>query len=107
MDDLETLKTIKEKELAIEKEINEFKNTQDQKFNDLKKEVVLEIKNTEKNSVDDYSEYIKKVRADISKKVETIINEAKKKADSKSIVITEKDLKSLVFKLLNEYLEVA
>ncbi|MGC8497013.1 MAG: hypothetical protein ACP5NL_03315 [Thermoplasmata archaeon] len=106
MDDLEALKTIKEKELAIEKEIREFKIEQEQKFIELKKEVELEVKGIEKREMDDYTEHINKVRAEISKRVEAIINEAKKKAESKSISISDNDLKNLVFKLLNEYLEV-
>ncbi len=106
MDDLEALKTIKERELAIEKEIREFKIEQEQKFNDLKKEAELEIKNIEKSEIDAYTNHINKVKAEISKKVETIINEAKKKAESKSIAISDSDLKNIVTKLLNEYLEV-
>jgi vacuolar-type H+-ATPase subunit H len=106
MDDLEALKTIKEKELAIEKEIREFKMEQEQKYNDLKKEVELEIKNIEKREIEDYNNHINSVRAEISKKVEAIINEAKSRAESKSIAISDSDLKNLVAKLLNEYLEV-
>jgi len=106
MDDLEALKTIKEKELAIEKEIREFKMEQEQKYNDLKKEVELEIKNIEKREIEDYNNHINSVRAEISKKVEAIINEAKSRAESKSIAISDRDLKNLVAKLLNEYLEV-
>ncbi|MEM0160466.1 MAG: hypothetical protein QW258_02945 [Thermoplasmata archaeon] len=106
MDDLEALKTIKEKELTIEKEIREFKIEQEQKFIDLKKEVELEIKNIEKSEIDDYTTHINKVKAEISKRVEAIINEAKKRAASKSIAISDNDLKNLVTKLLNEYLEV-
>ena len=106
MGDLEALKTIKEKELAVEKEVNDFKVMQNQKFNDLKKGVEFEIKNAEKNSAEDYYAYLDKVKAEISKKAELILDEAKKKADSKLIVVTDKDLKSLVLKLLYEYLEV-
>lgn len=106
MDDLEALKTIKEKELAIEKEIREFKIEQEQKYNDLKKEVELEIKSIEKSENEDYNNHINNAKAEISKKVEAIINEAKKRAESKSIVISDTDLKNLVAKLLNEYLEV-
>lgn len=106
MDDLEALKTIKEKETAIEKEINELKAAQENKLNELKKEIEDEIKATEKRSVDDYTSYINSVKAELEKKVEKIINDAKKKAESKSIFVTDKDLKDLIFKLLNDYLEV-
>ncbi len=104
MDDIETLKVIKEKETSSEDEIKQLKADQERILAEVGKKNNEEIENKKKELEIDYEKYIESAVKAAEEKAQSIIDDAKNKAKLIDLNLDDAGIKKLVFETLEEYL---
>lgn len=100
MDDLEALKIIKEKESSVENDIRTFIEDQKKLLAQLKKESEERIDEEREKADNDYTKHISEIRAQTEKQAKEIIEEARIKAQTISLKVSDKELEKLVMEAL-------
>ncbi len=104
MDDIETLKVIKEKETSSEDEIKQLKADQERILAEVGKKNNEEIENKKRELEIDYEKYIESAVKAAEEKAQSIIDDAKNKAKLIDLNLDDAGIKKLVFETLEEYL---
>ncbi len=104
MDDIETLKVIKEKETSSEDEIKQLKADQERILAEVEKKNNEEIENKKRELEIDYEKYIESAVKAAEEKAQSIIEDAKNKAKLIDLNLDDAGIKKLVFETLEEYL---
>jgi len=105
MDDVETIRIIKEKETSADEEINQFKEEQEKIIKEAREKEALDLEKTEDELKSRYQEYLESRRKEAEEKASEIIDNAKQRASAINLDIKEKDLQKMVLEIIMKYLE--
>ena len=105
MDDVETIRIIKEKETSADEEINEFKMEQEKIIREAREKETIDLEKTEEELKAKYQEYLESKRREAEQKASAIIEGAKAKASQIRLNIQDKDLEKMLLDIITEYLE--
>ncbi len=104
MDDIETLKIIKEKETSSEDEIKQLKADQEKILAEIGEKNNEEIQKKKGELEIDYDRYIESAVKTAEEKAQSIVEDAKNKAKLIDLNLDDTGIKKLVFETLEEYL---
>ncbi len=104
MDDIETLKIIKEKETSSEDEIKQLKADQDRLLAEIREKNDEESQKKKEELEIDYDRYIESTVKAAEEKAQSIVEDAKNKAKLIDLNLDDAGIKKLVFETLEEYL---
>lgn len=104
-DDLEIIRKIREKEDAENDITRELKDTLSRELEVLRKEGNTRISETRTELMGDYENKMKSLRKKMEELRDSKISEAKAKADSVKLHMSDADLRDLASEILKKYLE--
>jgi vacuolar-type H+-ATPase subunit H len=105
MNDIDMLKEIKEKEEAVEKQLEQFRKEQERLLEEKKREAEERVREAEAKAKAAYEEALLKKKDEVQKKREEILEEARRKAMQLKLDLKKNELRSMVLEALNRYLE--
>ncbi|WP_297027459.1 hypothetical protein [Thermoplasma sp.] len=105
MDDVETIKIIKEKETSADEEIEQFKQEQEKLVREAMEKESLDIEKTEGELKSRYQEYLESRRKEAEEKAAAIIESAKERSASMNLSLKESDLQKMLLDIIMQYLE--
>lgn len=105
MDDLETLKIIKEKEQSINGQINTLKSEKEKELQLLESTFSLKLKDNEQKLRLQASKDLEETRKKAQTHADGILKDSKAQADKLKLVISDSDLEKLSREVFVEYVE--
>ncbi|MGC8608473.1 MAG: hypothetical protein ACP5UV_01230 [Thermoplasmata archaeon] len=104
MDDIETLKLIKEKETSSEEELKQLKADQDKLISEVQKKNEEEIQKKKDEFELDYNMYVESAVKEAEEKGQSIIEDARNSAKNMNLNLDDESIKKMVLETLEQYL---
>ncbi len=104
MDDIETLKIIKEKETSSEEELKQLKADQDKLISEVQKKNEEEIQKKKDEFELDYNTYVESAVKEAEERAQSMIEDAKNRAKNMNLNLDDESIKKMVFEILEQYL---
>ena len=105
MEDIETLKKIKEKETSINKEIAGIKQEKESEIQQLEQSFNASLKVQEENLYSQSAKEIAEVKRRAQAKASDIIEQSRLKAEKMKLNLTDRDIEEYVKSSVREFLE--
>ena len=105
MEDLETLKVIKEKENSINDEIALLKNEKDKQLQEMEARFALKVKENEERLRLQATKEVADVTVEARSRAESIVLGSREKADRMKMKLSDREIEKMTSDLLKSYLE--
>ena len=105
MEDLETLKVIKEKENSINNEVALLKNEKDKQLQEMEAQFALKVKENEENLRLQAVKEVADVTGKAKSRAESMVLSSREKADRLKLKLSDREIEKIASDLLKSYLE--
>lgn len=105
MEDLETLKVIKEKEQSINGKISALKGEKEKQLQELESTFSRKLKDNEEKLASEAASQMEKTTKEATARADRILEESKAKAGKLKLKVSDKELEKISTEILNQYLE--
>ncbi len=105
MEDLETLKVIKEKENSINNEVALLKNEKDKQLQEMEAQFALKVKENEENLRLQAAKEVADVTGKAKSRAESMVLSSREKADRLKLKLSDREIEKIASDLLKSYLE--